>query len=108
MGGVSNTEHNTINSLRTGTQVAMGYALVFGFAAAALVWTAWFVTHLPWLGIAESVRVGTIMLVWISAAALLSRACTLKTSIAGGCISALLGLLILGTAGEEHRIFVTQ
>lgn len=96
MGGVSNTNQNTNLGPGRWMQVQFGYALVFGFAVAAVVWTTWFVTHLPWVSLSEPMRAGGVIAAWVVAAAVLSRGCTLAISIAGGLISALLGLLILG------------
>lgn len=97
MGGASNTIQNPNTDPSGGAQVAWPYALVYGFATAAIVWTAWFVTHHPWIALSEPARAGGVLAAWILAAAFFSRGCSVKVSVAGGFISALLGLLILGS-----------
>lgn len=97
MTGVSGTDQNHGVYPRSSAQVQFGYALVFGFSSAAVTWTTWFITHLPWMSLPEPARVGGVLGAWVLAATLLSRACSLRISIVGGLISSLLGLLVLGS-----------
>ncbi len=81
-----------------------------GFGAAIAVWWTWFVTHLPWLGISEQLSLPSILVVWLSSLAI-GGLClrregrtggeTLAASAGAGLLSALLGLLILGTKLSE-------
>lgn len=80
--------------------------LTDAFAAAVVVWWTWFITHLPWLGISEQVSVPAILAAWLLALIVCARAFgkegrtfgeAVAASGAAGFISALLGLLILGS-----------
>jgi cytochrome c oxidase assembly protein subunit 15 len=86
----------------------LGPAVTAGFAIAVGVWSAWFITHLPWLGIPERVSIPVLLAVWVMMAAVGPRI----AGVAGlpgaggrwwargalaGAISAVLGLLILGS-----------
>lgn len=84
--------------------------LTIGFAASLSVWCAWFLTHLPWLGLSEMVAKPVVLGVWLGAlmigAVLLRRAGrtggeTTFATAAAGLISASLGLLILGSKLTE-------
>ncbi len=81
-----------------------------GFGAAIAVWWTWFVTHLPWLGIAEQLSLPSILVIWLGALAIggwclrkegRTGGETLVASAGAGFLSALLGLLILGTKLSE-------
>lgn len=78
-----------------------GAILANGFAAAVALWTAWFFTHLPWLGLAESVSLPMVVAVWFVAAALTARRVApgnrLKVGAGSGLVTALLGLAIVGS-----------
>ncbi len=84
-------------------------AVAGGFALALTVWTAWLITHLPWmgdaLGITERHAVPTILAAWFLAALLLGRAVGMRRAPRvgplAGLISALVGLLILGSRLTE-------
>ncbi|MBX3380957.1 MAG: COX15/CtaA family protein [Phycisphaeraceae bacterium] len=80
--------------------------LTDAFAATVVVWWTWFVTHLPWLGIPEQVSVAAILAAWLLALIVCARAFgregrtwgeAVVASGAAGFISALAGLLILGS-----------
>lgn len=89
----------------TGEPQLLGPALTGGFATAVGVWCAWFVTHLPWLGIPEQVSIPVLLAVWVVMAALSFRIAGVPATgtrawtrgALTGAISALLGLLILGS-----------
>ncbi len=80
-----------------------------GFALALTVWVAWLLTHLPWMseafGITERHAVPTILAAWFLAALLLGRAVGIRRAPRvgplAGLISALVGLLILGSRLTE-------
>lgn len=78
-------------------------ALVGGFAAAIALWVAWFLTHLPWLQLPEQVAKLTCLVVWLVATiaatrlARIDRHAAIPAGILIGLVSALLGLLILGS-----------
>lgn len=81
-----------------------------GFIAAVTMWTAWLVTHLPWLGMPESVALPIVVSGWFAALAVggvllakdgATRGETNLRSLGAGLISALLGLLILGSKLTE-------
>ncbi len=81
-----------------------------GFIAAVTMWTAWLVTHLPWLGMPESVALPLVVSAWFVAlsigAVLLTkdgatRGETTLRCVGAGLISSLLGLLILGSKLTE-------
>lgn len=78
-----------------------GPTLVVGFGSAVVVWTAWFITHLPWFGLQEQFRVGIILVAWMLAAGLLGRGVSFLASVCGGVTCSLLGLLILGSKLAE-------
>lgn len=76
-------------------------ALVAGFSAAIGLWVVWFVTHLPWLSIPERFSVPALVACWglafVCAGANLGRARGWKVGGVAGLVSALLGLLVLGS-----------
>lgn len=78
-----------------------GPIIANGFAAAVAFWTAWFFTHLPWLGLPESVSMPVLVAVWIGAACVLSlrvhAAARLKAGAGAGLVTGLLGLAIVGS-----------
>ncbi|HYE62780.1 MAG TPA: COX15/CtaA family protein [Phycisphaerales bacterium] len=73
---------------------------MYGFASAVCVWTAWFVTHVPWVSLAEPVRVGVVLGVWLLVSLLAGRATGaargLQVGALSGLIAAAVGLLLLG------------
>lgn len=72
-----------------------------GFAAAVALWTAWFFTHLPWLGLPESVSMPCLVAIWLLVTAFLSLrvppAARLRAGAGAGLVTALLGLAIVGS-----------
>lgn len=79
----------------------LGRATVVGFAAAVVVWIAWFLTHLPWVGLSEQLSVLIILAVWLiasaAAVAWTGRDRAAAVGMIGGIICAIAGLLILGS-----------
>lgn len=79
----------------------LGPVLTIGFATAVAVWCAWFITHLPWMGMAEQTSLPILGGVWTAAIALgvsrISRSRALVIGILAGAVSALLGLLLIGS-----------
>ena len=78
----------------------LGPVLVCGFAAAIAAWVAWFITHLPWLGLQEQVSLPAIVVTWIAVlTVVLGRLgqVDFRTSVGAGLVSAVPGLLLLGT-----------
>jgi cytochrome c oxidase assembly protein subunit 15 len=79
---------------------------VVGFASAVSMWVTWLLTHLPWIGLPESVALPIVVAAWFVAlafgAAAIARAGATRgeavlRSTAAGLLSATLGLLILGS-----------
>lgn len=92
-----------MNALRTLFRPSV---LTDAFAATVVVWWTWFVTHLPWLGIPEQVSVAAILAAWLLALIVCARSFgkegrtwgeAVAASAAAGFVSALAGLLILGS-----------
>ncbi len=79
----------------------LGPATVFGFGTAAAVWVGWFVTHMPWVTLAEPVRLGVLLVIWlgVSLAGGLATGSSrgLKVGISSGLTASILGLFLLGT-----------
>lgn len=84
-----------------GRSETLGSVLVIGFAAAVAVWCAWFITHLPWLGVAEQTSIPLLGGVWVAAIALgASKVAKPRAILIGalaGAVCSILGLLILGS-----------
>lgn len=84
---------------------SLGPILFFGFAAALVIWCAWFITHLPWVGMPESTSMPLLLALWIfvSVCAGLGRTrnAALRVGFGSGLLTALLGLLILGSKVSE-------
>jgi len=75
-------------------------ALSYGFAIAAAIWVAWFITHLPWLALDERARLPAVLLVWVAAACAVGAnygAGGWRVGAAAGLVSSLVGLLVLGS-----------
>jgi cytochrome c oxidase assembly protein subunit 15 len=76
-------------------------ALVYGFGTAAAVWVAWFITHLPWAGVAESISIPILLLVWLLGGVATGMGVETgqgwKVGAFSGLITSLVGLLILGS-----------
>ncbi len=91
---------NAMNASPVGGHKVLGPAAVFGFGTAAALWTAWFVTHVPWVTMPEPARMGVALAVWLGmsvwAGASVGRGRALKVGAASGFISAVVGLLLLG------------
>ncbi len=91
----------------------LGAVIVGGFASAVTLWSMWFLTHLPWLGIAEAVAMPITVAAWAAALFVFGRSLGQRPgndgrwneAIAGvvgaGVLSALLGLLMLGSKLTE-------
>jgi cytochrome c oxidase assembly protein subunit 15 len=83
----------------------LGAALTCGFAVAIGLWIAWFVTHLPWLGLPEQFSMPGLLGVWIAGAIATGVAAGRKRGPAvgamSGLVTALVGLLLLGSKLAE-------
>lgn len=81
-----------------------GPITVGGFAIAVAVWVAWLITHLPWVGMDERLATGLVLATWLVGAVVLGRCSPAYTSwkvgLGAGAVSALLGLLLVGTRLE--------
>ncbi len=84
----------------------LGATLVGGFATALVLWTAWFITHLPWTGVPEQVSLLLLVVVWALSLAVVGWSIGgpagvprdgWKVGLGAGLLSALIGLLVLGT-----------
>lgn len=84
----------------------LGPALFVGFASTVLTWCVWFVTHLPWLEMPEQAATPLTIAAWWMAIAWLAgrlpKGRALVTGVGAGLISAVLGLLILGSKLTER------
>lgn len=80
----------------------LGPILVFGFGAAVALWTAWFVTHLPWLDLSDHLRMGVLLAAWLAGTVWAGSACGLKVAVGSGLMSSVLGLLLIGTRFASH------
>lgn len=99
MNSSSNHPNQEVSPYSSGSLA--GPVLTYGCGIALLVWTAWFITHLPWLGLPESVAMPTLLAVWFIAAAAVGWRTGPKRAwaigLGSGSVTALLGLLILGS-----------
>lgn len=87
--------------------------IVGGFGAAITLWTMWFLTHLPWLELKEPQAMPITVAAWAAALFVLGRSLGLRPAdngrwsealpgvIGAGILSALLGLLMLGSKLTE-------
>lgn len=79
----------------------LGRAVVVGFAGAVAVWSAWFITHLPWIGMAESTSIPLLLGVWVIATAAaigwIGESRRAPVGLLSGVVGGLVGLLILGS-----------
>ncbi len=78
--------------------------LALGFGTAVAMWCAWFLTHLPGLNLPPAAVAGVLLLAWVGAAGVLSRAwgANAKTGAFGGVVTALVNLLALGSLLVEQ------
>lgn len=80
--------------------------VVSGFGVAITVWVAWFITHVPFMGLHERTATTVVLAVWIIAAIAAGRLmggprAWFRGGVAG-FISAALGLLLIGTRLDTH------
>lgn len=75
--------------------------LVGGFAATAVMGAAWFITHLPWLELAEHVAIPTILACWLIALTVAALRTPPRRAIGmgfgSGLVSGITGLVFFGT-----------
>lgn len=86
-------------NLSSGNAPIAGPALTAGFGTTLAVWIAWWLTHLPTLGVPSGVALGVIIVAFaisMTAWARLAPA-PMRTGLIAGAISAVLNLLILGS-----------
>lgn len=78
-----------------------GRAVVVGFAAAVVVWSAWFITHLPWVGMSESTSIPLLLAAWVlstaGATAWVGGSKRAGVGLVSGIVCGLVSLLILGS-----------
>lgn len=91
----------------------LGAAVVGGFGSAVALWSMWFITHLPWIGLPEIVATPLTLAAWAIALTVFGLALGLRANsdsrwseavpaaVGAGVFSALLGLLMLGTKLTE-------
>jgi cytochrome c oxidase assembly protein subunit 15 len=74
-------------------------ALVYGLGTSIAVWSAWYITHLPWLGLHEQVSLPIILAVWLLGMIAAGRSTpqTLALGLLSGLIAALAGLMAFGS-----------
>lgn len=81
--------------------------IALGFWGAMVVWTTWFVTHLPWMGLAAPVQTAITIGAWAAAMIWVGREAATVGAAArlgaqSGLVAALIGLLLLGAKlGDE-------
>jgi heme A synthase len=97
----SNSDHYAAIDQTKCDRAILGATVFYGFAAALVIWCGWFITHLPWLGIPESTSMPLLLGLWLLAMVVAglgrSRAAAFKIGFRSGILSAILGLLILGS-----------
>jgi len=79
-------------------------AVTQGFATAVAVWCAWYITHIPWLGLSEQASLPVLIVVWLGMTAWAGSILPSKWALVGtgaGLITALVGLLLLGSKLAE-------
>ncbi len=85
-----------------------GPTLVGGFFAAFCLWTTWFITHLPLLNLDQQIALPILLVVWALALALpgflVGRRDGWKVGLGSGIVSALAGLLFLGSKLTEKSV----
>lgn len=78
-----------------------GPILTVGFLAGVAVWATWFITHLPWVGMNEMVAKPVVLAAWIATLITglrwVSPSQRQLAGLGSGILSAVLGLLILGS-----------
>jgi heme A synthase len=78
--------------------------LTGAFGLSVAIWTTWFLTHLPWVGLSEQVSLPLLLAIWLVGSAVVS-ARVLGGKVAMGAIlgvtTAAIGLLLLGTKLTE-------
>lgn len=81
-----------------------------GFATALVLWTAWFITHLPWTNLPESTSIPVLLILWALCLAVVGWSIGgpagvpkngWKVGLGAGLVSALVGLLVLGSKLTE-------
>ncbi len=88
-------------------------ALVYGFGAAAALWSVWFVTHIPWTGLSPTVQTGLSLAAWLIAMIFAGfQLCSgfgrsAKVGALSGVVTALASVFMLGAKiippGDSHK-----
>lgn len=90
--------------LSLGPRALAGPILTFGFGTALAVWCAWFVTHLPALGLPEPVSIPLLLAIWllgmIFAGSSVGAGAGWRVGLGAGLVTAIPGLLVLGSKTE--------
>lgn len=84
-----------------------GAVVVHGFAAALLMWCAWFATHLPWAGFPEPASITIVIVAWLAGCVWAGAQAPGRSVAAGagaGALSAVIGLMLLGTKLTEAPV----
>jgi len=80
--------------------VILAPAVALGFGAAALMWTTWFFTHIPWVQIPNALQLGLVLLVWFLSLAVgcrwVDRRRAIPVGAAAGTVTSIVSLLLLG------------
>ena len=93
-----------MNGSRTGEvggRGALGPILTYGFGTAVLVWTVWYITHLPWLELPEKATLPVILVSWLIGAIAAGQEGGARVGLGSGVVTALLGLMVLGSKLTE-------
>jgi heme a synthase len=88
-------------------RIPIGPVITYGFAIALALWCAWFITHLPALAIPESASIPILLGIWALGAVIAGMGSPKGRGhfigAASGLVTALIGLLILGSKMVEQQ-----
>lgn len=76
-------------------------ALAAGLTSAVAVWIAWFLTHVPWIGLTGPISLGIVLVAWLAAGVFALRgvgsARIWLVGLVGGGVTSILSLFLLGS-----------